>query len=160
MFDFDALKSRSPILLRGNEYTCYRDPTVFYWHGVFYIYFSYCTTEFHDGGFTRYVQIGMTKSSDLMDFEPVRLLTPKDVSLNHSSPGNIIHWNGKFRMCCQTYCCENGERYGNDRSRIWLMNSDDLENWDEPRLLRVKGDEVPVEEMGRRIDAFLIQNSE
>ena len=160
MFDFEALKRHSPILLRGDEYACCRDPTVYYRDGVFHLFCSYCTTEFRDDGFTRYVQIGMTRSRDLMHFEPIRALTPKDVSLNYSSPGNIVFWQGKYRMCCQTYCCENGERTGNSRSKIWLTSSDDLEHWDEPRLLRVKGDDVPVEEMGRMIDAFLIQNPE
>ena len=133
MFDFEALKRHSPILLRGDEYACCRDPTVYYRDGVFHLYCSYCTTEFRDDGFTRYVQIGMTRSRDLMHFEPIRALTPKDVSLNYSSPGNIIFWRGKYRMCCQTYCCENGERTGNSRSKIWLTSSDDLEHWDYPR---------------------------
>lgn len=158
MFDFEALKRQSPILLRGNEYVAYRDPTVYYKDGTFYIYLSYCTTEFNADGFVRYVQIGMTTSRDLQTFTPFKLLTPKGTHLNFSSPGNIIVWQGQYQMCCQTYCCENGERWGNDKSRIWLMSSDDLEHWSEPRLMRVKGAEVPVEKMGRMIDSFLIQN--
>ena len=159
-FDFHLLRLQSPILLRGDEFHCYRDPAVYYKDGVFHLFFTYCTTEFHDGGFTRYVQIGACDSRDLLSFTPVRTLTPKDVSLNYSSPGNIVFWDGKYRMCCQTYCCENGERWGNERSRIWLMDSEDLVNWSEPALMRVKGDGVPVEEMGRMIDAFLIQDDD
>ncbi len=158
MIDFNELKKMSPILLRGDERICYRDPAAYYKDGVFYIYFTYCTTEFSADGFTRHLQVGMTKSRDLRQFTPVKALTPKDVSLNFSSPGVVVHWNGKYRLCCQTYCCENGERWGNERSRLWIMESDDLEDWSEPTLLRVKGDDVPVEEMGRMIDAFLIRD--
>jgi len=158
MLDFKELRTQSPILLRGDEHICYRDPTVYYLDGVFHLFFTYCTTEFRDGGFSRYLQIGTVQSRDLREFTSVRTLTPKDASLNYSSPGNIVFRDGKFVMCCQTYCCENGERWGNERSRLWTMESDDLEHWSEPTLLRVKGDDVPDEQMGRMIDPFLIQD--
>ena len=40
------------------------------------------------------------------------------------------------------------------------MRSGDLANWSEPELLRVKGDDVPVEEMGRMIDPYLIEDAD
>jgi hypothetical protein len=40
------------------------------------------------------------------------------------------------------------------------MRSRDLENWSEPELLRVKGDDVPSEDMGRMIDPYLIEDKD
>ena len=45
-------------------------------------------------------------------------------------------------------------------SRIFLMRSDDLVHWDDPELLRVKGDAVPREEMERMIDPYLLEDKD
>jgi hypothetical protein len=145
---------RSPILLRGDAHTAYRDPAVFYHDGTFYFYFTKVETE-ADGKIFLY--LGMTTSRDLHNFTPVCKLSPRDQSLNFSSPGNVVRHQGKFYLCCQTYCRENGEKYGNANSRIWLRESSDLLHWGEPQLMHVKGDEVPSEQMGRMIDPYLIQ---
>jgi hypothetical protein len=99
----------------------------------------------------------LSKSENLIDWTTPVELTPRDRSKNFSSPGNIIKTENGYYLCLQTYCRENGEKYGNDNCRIWTMRSDDLENWETPELLRVKGD-VPTEEMGRMIDPFLIRD--
>ena len=39
-------------------------------------------------------------------------------------------------------------------------SSDDLVHWDAPELLRVKGDAVPREEMGRMIDPYLLEDKD
>lgn len=148
-------KISSPILLKGDAETAYRDPAAYYHAGVFHIFFTLVETE-SDG--TIYMYLAKVTTTDLTDISPVRKLTPRDRRLNFSSPGNVICENGRFYICCQTYCRENGEKYGNDRSRIWLLASDDLENWDTPELLRVKGDDTAVEDMGRMIDPYLIRN--
>ena len=150
----DFRKPVSPILLKGDARTAYRDPAVYYHNGVFHIFFTLVETE-ADG--TIYMYLAKVTTPDLVNVSPVRKLTPRDRRKNFSSPGNVIVFNGRFHICCQTYCRENGEKYGNDNSRIWVMESDDLENWEEPRMLRVKGDDVPFEEMGRMIDPYLIQ---
>ncbi len=66
--------------------------------------------------------------------------------------------NGRFYLFC-TYveCCEDGEKYGNQNSRLFTMKSYDLINWEYPELLKVKGD-IPLENMGRMIDPFLVQD--
>ena len=38
------------------------------------------------------------------------------------------------------------------------MRSRDLETWGQPELLRVKGPDVPQEQMGRMIDPFLLED--
>ena len=146
----------SPVLLRGDAKTAYRDPAVFYRDGCFYLYFTLVETE-EDGAV--YLYLAMTTSTDLVHFTPVRKLSERDRALNYSSPGSIIRF-GRFCLCCQTYCRENGEKYGNANCRIWLRRSDDLIHWDAPELLRVKGDAVPDAEMGRMIDPYLLEDRE
>ena len=88
-----------------------------------------------------------------------RIFTPRDRALNYGSPGNIVRYGGEWVLCLQTYPRPNGEKYGNDTARIWTMRSRDLENWGEPRLLRVKGPDVSRAKMGRMIDPFLLESA-
>ncbi|MDO5565606.1 MAG: hypothetical protein Q4G59_03035 [Planctomycetia bacterium] len=134
---------------------CYRDPAVWYENGKFYFFFT--LIEMDDKG-APYSFVATTVSSDLIHFEPIRKLTPCDLALNYGSPGNVVRYNNEYCLCVQTYCQENGERYGNANSRVWLMRSQDLRNWSAPELLRVKGDDVPQEKMGRMIDPYLIED--
>lgn len=153
--DFQVLTS--PILLQGNHCTAYRDPAACYHDGVFYLYFTLVETEL-DGRVFLY--LAMTTSADLQHFSPVQKLTVRDQAKNFSSPGNVVLFEDSYYLCCQTYCREHGEKYGNERSRIWLMRSKDLLHWDEPQLLRVKGNAIPEADMGRMIDPYLICNRE
>ena len=153
MLDFGRL--RSPILLAGNAVTAYRDPAVYFRDGAFHLFFTLVETD-GDGGVSMYLAKCVTR--DFVEFSPVRKLTPKDRRLNYSSPGTVVFFDGKYRLCCQTYCRENGEKYGNERCRIFLMSSPDLESWGEPEMLMVKGDAVRAEDMGRMIDPYLIRN--
>lgn len=150
---FSALKS--PVLLAGDAVTAYRDPAAIYEGGVWHLFFT-LVEQGEDG--LPFMYTAKTSTRDFISWTPVRKLTPPDRSKNYSSPGNIIRLpDGRFAMCLQTYCRENGEKYGNARSRLYLMTSSDLENWSEPALLRVKGDDVCEEDMGRMIDPYLVQ---
>jgi hypothetical protein len=40
------------------------------------------------------------------------------------------------------------------------MRSKDLVTWSDPEILKVKGNDVPVEDMGRMIDAFLLEDKD
>jgi sucrose-6-phosphate hydrolase SacC (GH32 family) len=146
----------SPILLQGDATTAYRDPAVYFHNNCFYLYFTLVETE-HDGRVFLY--LAMTTSTDLKNFSTIRKLSPRDQSLNFSSPGNIIDYCGEFRLCCQTYCRENGEKYGNENSRIWQLRSTDLTHWSNPELLKVKGD-IPQCQMGRMIDPYLLRDKD
>ena len=143
---------RSSRLIPGDDTHAYRDPAVLYRDGVFRLYCTYVETE-ADGGV--YMYTVLMHSTDLVRWSDPIKLTPRDRSLNFSSPGNIVEWEGKYILCLQTYCRENGEKYGNERSRIYTMTSADLEHWEEPAPLMVKGD-MPIADMGRMIDPYLI----
>lgn len=144
----------SPILFRGDDKTACRDPAAVYADGWFHLFFTLVETE--DNGQV-YMYLAKSRSRDLVHWEPVRKLTPRDQRLNFSSPGNVVRHEDKWVLCLQTYCRENGEKYGNERSRLWTMRSENLADWEEPVLLRVKGD-VPEEEMGRMIDPYLVED--
>ncbi len=61
-------------------------------------------------------------------------------------------------ICLQSYPTPNNEKHGNKNARVWIMRSDDLENWSKPEMLKVKGPDVPFEKMGRLIDPYLVQD--
>ena len=148
-------KLSSPVLLRGGAQVAYRDPAAVYAEGWFHLFFTLVETE-EDGQV--YLYLAKSKSRDLCSWETPRKLTPRDQRLNFSSPGCVVRKDGRWVLCLQTYCRENGEKYGNGNSRLYVMESDDLENFDPPRLLCVKGDSCPVEDMGRMIDPYLMQD--
>lgn len=143
----------SPLLLRGDDVTAYRDPAAVFANGVCHLYFTYVDNR--PGGPWLYLAEKQTR--DFLHWSELRLLTPKNKALNYSSPGSIVRDGEDWVICLQTYCRENGEKYGNAHSRLYTMRSRDLEHWSEPELLRVKGDFLPFEAMGRMIDPFLLR---
>jgi len=153
--DFSAIKS--PIILKGDETTAYRDPACIYHNGVFRLFYTYNLTE--DDGKTYWVT-AFSKSRDLIHWTKPKIITPKDRNLNFASPGNVIRYGDDWILCLQTYPTPKGEKYGNENCRVWIMRSKDLENWGPAELLRVKGPDVPFEKMGRLIDAYLIEDKD
>lgn len=147
-----TMKLQDALLIKGDSACAFRDPAAVYHNGVFYLYYTY--VERCKGG--PYLYLAMQTSKDLAQWSERRLLTPGDKRLNYSSPGNIVRFNDEWIICFQTYCRENGEKYGNDNCRLFIMRSKDLLSWSEPELLRVKGPDVPVQDMGRMIDPYLL----
>ena len=127
-----------------------------YRDGVFHLYCTYVETEAPGD---LYMYTIHTASTDLVCWTQPEKLTPRNKALNYSSPGNVVELGGKYLMCLQTYPRENGEKYGNENARVYTMASRDLVHWDEPRLIPVKGD-IPVADMGRMIDPYLIYDPE
>lgn len=147
----------SPILLRGNATTAYRDPAVLYHDGWFRLFFTQVEIE-HDAQVFSYT--AWSKSRDLVAWSKPTRITPRDQALNYGSPGNIVRYNDTWVLCLQTYPRPNGEPYGNRDARIWTMRSQDLETWEPPELLRVKGPDTPQEKMGRMIDPYLLRDKD
>ena len=153
----------SPILLKGNDSLAYRDPAVLYHENFFHLFYTITETEPDDSLFW---YTAVSKSKDLKNWTAPRKITPRDQHLNFSSPGNLVRIGDEWILCLQTYPIpgymrSSGElRYGTPDSRIWIMRSPDLEKWGEPELLRVKGNGVAVEDMGRMIDPYLIMDKD
>ncbi len=148
---------RSPIIVKGDHYAAYRDPAAHYHGGVFRVFHSLVTREKDDRYFWR---LGVVESLDLQNWTTPRPLTPKDQNLNFSSPGNVVWTGDRWILCLQTYPTPNNETYANETARIWTMESEDLSNWTQPEIMRVKGPDVPVQEMGRMIDPNLIRDKD
>lgn len=157
MRKIDLSQLTSPIIFKGDQKYAFRDPAVVYHEGVFHLYFTLSETA-DDGGY--YNMTAYSASLDLVHWTFPEIITPKDRTLNHSSPGNIIRFDGKWVICLQTYPTPNMETFGTSDSRIWIMRSDDLKNWSEPELLRVKGNDVLREDMGRMIDPYLLEDAQ
>ena len=152
---WDAL--RSPVLFQGDTVTAYRDPAAVFHDGVFHLYFTLVKTE-ADG--KPYSFTAWSQSRDLAHWTEPKTFTPRDRGLNFCSPGNVIRFSNQWVLCVSSYPRPHGEKFGNESARLWIMRSDDLENWSSPELLRVKGPEVPVENMGRMIDPYLLEDKD
>jgi len=149
-------KLNSPIIFHGDHKYAYRDPAVVFHDGRFYLYFT-LSENVSDGGY--YNMTAYSISDDLMHWTFPEIMTPRDRNLNYSSPGNIIRYEGQWIICLQTYPTPNRETFGTNDSRIWIMRSGDLENWSKAELLKVKGNDVPRQEMGRMIDPYLLEDA-
>ncbi len=148
-------------LFHGNDSTAYRDPAILYEDGMFHLFFTLVRIE-NDSIFS---YVAYSKSRDLKLWSEMRILTPRDQNLDCCSPGNVVRYGDEWLLCVQTYprpeyVVSQMPRYGDQTSRIFLMRSRDLEEWSEPELLRVKGPDVPEEDMGRMIDPYLIQDKD
>ncbi|TKG88748.1 hypothetical protein EYV94_26675 [Puteibacter caeruleilacunae] len=153
--DFEKLDS--PIIFRGDYKFAYRDPAVVFHNGVFHLYFTVVERATDEGYF---LYTGYSRSNDLMHWSFPKIITPRDRTLNYSSPGNVVRYDDQWIICLQTYPQPNMEVWGNNDSRIWIMRSNDLENWSEPELLKVKGNNIAIEEMGRMIDPYLLEDQD
>jgi hypothetical protein len=118
-------------------------------------------TEIHgEAGGDWHAVTGVTESHDLVDWSVPNAITPVDKSLNYSSPGNVIRYDGRWVMCLQTYPAPHSGRFGDQTSRVFTMASDNLIDWDEPELIRVKGPDVERADMGRMIDPYLVEDKD
>lgn len=158
--DLSAIES--PVLIAGDSRHAYRDPAVVYYEGVFYLYYTFVEIE-DDGRIYSYT--AFSKSRNLVDWNEQKIITPKDQKLNYCSPGNVIRFNNEWVLCVQTYprpgyTVDQIPRFGDGTARVFAMLSKDLANWSKPRLLKVKGPDVPVENMGRMIDVFLLEDKD
>ena len=152
----DLTKLTSPIRLAGDAHCGFRDPAAYYHDGVFYLYYSYPTID-ADGVW--YSQVAWSKSRDLLTWSAPLPFTPRDRMLNYGSPGCVVREGDDFVLCLQTYPTPGiTDKYADDTARIWTMRSQNLEHWGAPELLRVKGPDVPIEHMGRMIDAYLLRD--
>jgi hypothetical protein len=150
------------IVFRGDENTAYRDPAVLFHDGGFHLFFTLVEIE-PDGSIFSYT--ATSQSRNLIDWTPIRKITPRDQSLNYCSPGNVIRHKGEWILCLQSYPRESYKRdqmprYGSEAARVYLMRSKNLSDWSNPELMHLKGDDVAVESMGRMIDAYLVEDKD
>ena len=151
---------KSPIIFKGDEKTAYRDPAILFHNQKMYLFFTLVKTE--DGKVYSYV--AMSESKDLKTWSPIKILTPKDMTLDFSSPGNVIRYKDEWIMCLQTYprpnyTVEQMPKFGTGDARLFMMRSKDLEHWSTPEIMKVKGPEISFKVMGRMIDPYLLEDA-
>lgn len=151
----------SPVLFKGDEKTAYRDPAVLFHNDQFFLFFTLVKTINEE----IYSFTATSKSFDLVNWSPINILTPRDQNLNFSSPGNVVRYKGKWLLCLQSYprpdyISGDKVQYGSNDSRVFIMESKDLENWSPPKLLKVKGPSISKDKMGRMIDPYLIEDKD
>lgn len=149
------INSNARVILPQTKAQGFRDPCAILSGGIYHLYYSLVQNE-DDGQF---FYLAESISHDLKNWSAPRILSPKGSEYNYSSPGNVFFQNNLYHMCIQTYPRRDGETYGNENSRIFIIHSKDLIHWTTPELLKVKGD-IPVGEMGRMIDPYILQNGD
>ncbi len=150
---------KSPIVFKGDDQTAYRDPAVLYHDNKLYLFFTLIRTE----AGKVYSYTAMSHSSDLKNWSPVKIITPKDQSLDFCSPGNVVRYHNEWIICLQTYprpdyTVAQMPRFGTGDARLYIMRSKDLENWSTPEMMKVKSPEVSFAKMGRMIDPYLLED--
>lgn len=150
---------KSPIVFKGDDKTAYRDPAVLYHDNKLYLFFTLIRTE----AGKVYSYTAMSHSSDLKNWSQVKIITPRDQSLDFCSPGNVVRYHNEWIICLQTYprpdyTVAQMPRFGTGDARLYLMRSKDLENWSTPEMMKVKGPEVSFAKMGRMIDPYLLED--
>jgi hypothetical protein len=153
---------KSPIIFQGDQRTAFRDPAVLYHKHTIYLFFTLVKSE-NDGKVYSYTAMSSTK--DLKKWSAPKILTPRDQNLDFSSPGNVIRFKNEWILCLQTYPrpdyrIEQMPRFGTGDARLYIMRSRNLENWSVPELLKVKGAEVSISQMGRMIDPYLLEDKD
>lgn len=148
---------KSPIIFKGNDSTAYRDPAILFHGKTMYLFFTLVRSE---DGFV-YSYTAMSKSTDLKNWSPIKIITPRDMTLDFSSPGNVVKFNDEWVLCLQTYPrpmykVSEMPRFGTGDARLYIMRSKDLENWSTPEIMKVKGPKVSFKNMGRMIDPYLL----
>lgn len=149
----------SPVLFMGNDSTAYRDPAILFHDNLFYLFFTLSRIE-NDSIFQYTAQ---SRSTDLKNWTSYEIITPRDQNLDFCSPGNVIRFNDEWILCLQTYprpdyVVSQMPRFGNNDARLYIMRSKDLQTWSVPELLKVKGEDVSIEKMGRMIDAYIFED--
>ncbi len=153
---------KTVILFKGDEQTAYRDPAILYHHKIFYLFFTMTKIE-NDGKIYSYT--AMSHSKNLINWTTIKILTPKNQNLDFSSPGNVIRYKKEWILCLQTYprpdyTIQQMPRYATKDARIFTMRSKDLEHWTPPEIIKVKGNDSTIEQMGRMIDPYLLKDKD
>ncbi len=130
-----------------------RDPAAFLHEGIFHCFHT--AVEGSGEDFRLFVEV--STSRDLAAWSPPRRLTQP--GLNFSSPGNVLRVGGRWVLCLQSYPTSRGKPYGSDASRLWLMESADLEHWSEPHLLQPAGCQAAWCPSRRQIDPYLVEHA-
>lgn len=143
------------IIFKGNERFAYRDPACYFHNGICHLFF---TISEKDSGYM-YNRIGHSQSTDLITWSIPEFITPKDKTLNFSSPGNIIEYNNEFLICICSYPLLKPfeeEWIADNTARLYIIRTKNFETFSEPELINPK-EGTPPTELGRMIDPYILE---
>ena len=141
-----------PVILAGDRDTAYRDPLLHYHEGIFRLFCS--VVEVRADGNDR-IHVGVTESRDLISWGPLRPVTDPADRRSFCGPGGIVRHDGRWVLCLSSY-----PRPNVHDARCWTMASADLQSWQEPRAMHLKGAAVPVTDTGRALDPYVFRDKD
>jgi hypothetical protein len=140
---------RNPVLdLAPSVYP--RDPLLVAHEGVYRVYYTAAETQAN--GFQ--LHLDEIRSTDLANWSSPRRL--RDGPPGFSSPGSMLRHQGRWVMALQSYPIPPGEDWADDSARLWIMESDDLEQWDPPRPIKPEGCTAEWARSRRQIDPCMV----
>lgn len=142
---------RNPVIDRLPQ-VAVRDPALILRDDRFFMYHTAVETK----GEQYRLFLDVADSGDLAEWTTPRRLTTSP--LNYSSPGNVLRVADHWVLCLQSYPMGPGERYGNETSRLWLMESDDLVTWSAPVMINPQGCSANWTDSKRQIDPYLVRH--
>ncbi len=156
------LELKSPVILKGDGHTAFRDPLLAYNNGRFYLFYSYVREE---EDHLIYWYVGESTSRDLQHWSKPRVLTPKGQNLNYASPGSLTRVGGEWVLCFDSYPIvgmHRGDplRFARGGSHLFLSRSRDLTHWSAPEVIRIDGPEVSPKQMANQIDPFIFPDKD
>ena len=148
--DLEAIPG--PIILAGDQRTAYRDPLLHYHDGIFRLFCSVVSAQpdSHDR-----FHVGVTESRDLRSWGQMHAVTDPADPRSFCGPGGIVRHDGRWLLCLSSY-----PRPNIHDARCWTTASADLQSWQEPRPLQLKGPAVPVRDTGRALDPYIFRDKD
>jgi hypothetical protein len=142
---------QNPILDREPNLSL-RDPALYYFNDTFYLFHT--AVEHQRFQYTFYLDVSISKN--LYEWsKPKRVI---DSDLGYSSPGNVFQVGNTFYLSIQTYPVPKFKQYASEESRLWIIESKNMTDWSEPRLIKEQGACVNWSKSHRQIDPFIIEN--
>jgi len=144
-------------IFRGSRQTAYRDPAC-YWDGSdFHLFMTF--SRLIDGYLEN--RIALSHSKDLKHWSEPLPITEANLQTNYSSPGNVLPWQGGYRLFFCSYPMPQPWRersYATEDARLYFMDSEDMIRFSRPVPLNPKGT-LPIEAAGRMIDPYVFPDS-
>lgn len=128
-----------------------RDPAVIHHDGQYHCFFTAVSRQ--DGRIRMWVDV--ITSGDLRHWSAPRRLT--EPAGFFSSPGNLLAAGEGFQLCVQSYPIPDGEEYGSDACRLFIMESPDLAGFSAPRVLSAEGCTARWACTRRQIDPYMVR---
>lgn len=131
-----------------------RDPAVIKEGDVWHCFYTHIDKREVEKGKIQ-LALGRIWSRDLKHWsKPEILLSGEN---GYSSPGSIVREQDGFLVCLQSYPVNQGEIYGSDACRLWLMKSRDLIHFEKPMIVSETGCMARWANSRRQIDPFLLK---